>query len=309
MNQTNISSRRQSPDMSAFVSRLQLKGSLLFETAHRIGAERSLAVDAPDLPVLRTADGRPYIPGSSFKGAWRAYTEATLRAIQEQTGIDDNLACLSVSKPQRYDNHNPKPKRGYCLTQNDVKVMKQMDKYKKNRALLDKDLRALSCWACRVFGSSWLAAKLLVKDLPVDPDTFWRTEVRDGVGIDRDSGRAGDKLKYQFEVTPPPASFAVEIIAENASTAELGLAMLGLEAFRRGEILLGGAKSRGLGWCRLEPDWDSSSYIHEQNLLGYLLGQRDEASRQKWRMDEKLPRQWLDDFLAEIRQAKATEEE
>jgi CRISPR-associated RAMP protein (TIGR02581 family) len=245
------------PDMLTFSSRLHYKGNLLFTTAHRIGAERSLDVTAPDLPVLRTADGRPYIPGSSFKGAWRAYTEAILRTVQAQAQLGERLACDPLSHT---DN---------CLPQERVTEIKQ--RYQDDQPRLDETLRAESCWTCRVFGNGHLAAKVLIKDLNVQPKTFYRTEVRDGVAIDRDSGRAADGMLYGVETVPAGAVFTLEIMIENASPAELGLAMLGLLAFQRGEILLGGAKSRGLGWCELHPLWDQSDYVTPENLLAYAL--------------------------------------
>ncbi len=88
-------------DMSAFSSRFHYRGQLVFDSAHRIGAEQSLAADAPNLPILRTVDGRPYIPGSSFKGAWRAYTESILRTLQAQPGFASNLTCEPLAEEDR----------------------------------------------------------------------------------------------------------------------------------------------------------------------------------------------------------------
>jgi CRISPR-associated protein Csm3 len=245
------------PDMFAFTSRLHYRGRLVFTSAHRIGAERSLDVTAPDLPILRTIDGRPYIPGSSFKGAWRAYTEAILRTIQAQHNLGAKLAC------------DPLTEDGRCLPQKRVSDIKT--KHRDNQKLLDETLRADSCLTCRVFGNGHLAAKALIKDLMIQPESFYRTELRDGVAIDRDSGRAADGMKYQFETVPAGAAFDLEILVENASPAELGLALMGLLAFQRGEVLLGGAKSRGLGWCELQPNWDASEYVIPDNLLAYAL--------------------------------------
>lgn len=279
-----------SPDMVSFVSRLRLYAALSFDTAHRIGAERSLAVDKPDLPILVTIDGRPYIPGSSFKGAWRSYTEAVLRTLQAQADVKvKNLACLSVNKP--YDYKNDPPPLGRCLSQQDVADLKAALADKP--AQLDERLRQQSCWVCRVFGSGWLAAKLLVKDIMVQPDTFFRTEIRDGVAIDRDSARARDGMLYQFEAAPPGLKFDVEIVIENASPAELGLVWLGLEAFKRGDILLGGAKSRGLGWCSLRPDYEQSRYVQSDNLLAYLFQESDAFAL----TDQKV-KAWRDAFRA-----------
>ncbi|MCA9983402.1 MAG: hypothetical protein KDE59_03875, partial [Anaerolineales bacterium] len=88
-------------DFATFHSRLHFRGELVFSSAHRIGGERSNDVVGPNLPILRSVTGDPYVPGSSFKGAWRSYTEAVLRALQGQDGIiDRNLACQIVGKPR-----------------------------------------------------------------------------------------------------------------------------------------------------------------------------------------------------------------
>lgn len=258
------------PDMSRFTSRWHYRGYLVFNSAHRIGAARSLAVDLPDLPVLRTVGGQPYIPGSSFKGAWRSYTEAILRTWQEQPGMrETNLACLVVGKPVQRP--QPDPDQGRCLTQGEVTAYK---KTIAQPAELDRLLREKSCLTCRVFGNSWLAAKVLVKDFYLNENRTpaWQTEVRDGVAIDRDALRAADGQKYQFEAVASGVVFDAEIMVENASPEELGVVMLGLEAFARGDILLGGARSRGLGWCRLEHDWTQSRYVGAPDLFNYLLG-------------------------------------
>ncbi len=289
-------------DFSAFSSRLHFHGTLKFESGFRIGASRSTKVDEPDLPVLRDALGQPYIPGSSFKGAIRSYIEAILRTLQADEKVDDrNLACLSVGKPKDRDG---KDLSGLCLTQNEVKLLKDaaaakwadLDKLPPHlqtrlenlptppkeqapEARLDAALWDLSCWTCRVFGASWLASKVAIRDLPLVTDEItWPAETRDGVAIDRDSGRAADGMKYQFEALAAGAPFHLEILVENASDPELGLLWLGLSAFKRGEIQLGGARSRGLGWCKLTPDWAGSRYIDKTNLLDTLFAPQPPAS-------------------------------
>jgi CRISPR-associated protein Csm3 len=254
------------PDMHTFVSRLRYRGRLRFESGHRIGAERTLDVDAADLPILTTVDGQPYIPGSSFKGAWRSYTEAVLRTLQANGDRDGRLACIPITRDADDQQR--------CLPQSRVKQIKE--RYRDDQEKLDTALREESCWACRVFGNGHLAAKAMVKDIMIRPESFLHTQIRDGVAIDRDSGRAATGFKYQFETVPAGAVFDVEIMVENASAAELGVAMLGLRAFERGDVPLGGAKSRGLGWCQLEPDWEGSDYVTADNLLTYVL--RDKSA-------------------------------
>lgn len=238
-------------DMSRFTSRFDYAGTLTFTTAHRIGAAASADPTEPNLPLLRTADGRPYIPGSSFKGALRSYTEAVLRTF------DTALACNPLIDDER------------CLDKKQVRTIKQ------DPALTDvqKDqkLRDDSCLVCKVFGNSVIAAKVLIKDLMVVPESFHRVQVRDGVAIDRDTLAVGHG-PFQFETVPAGARFELTIAAENVDPGELGLLMIGLEAFRRGDIQLGGIKSRGLGWCELEHNWQQCAYADGDSLLDYLLG-------------------------------------
>lgn len=318
-----------SPDLSTFTSRLHLYGRLTFDSALRIGASRSGAVDEPDLPVLRTADGRPYIPGSSFKGALRTYIESVLRTLQARPDLSDrNLACLSVGKPQARPADDPTP--FLCLTQSEVSVLKEVAptnwhtstkipgalqtrladaahrrsevEQRDEKAVLDWTLRDLSCWTCRLFGSSWLASKVLIKDLMVHEETFYHTEIRDGVGIDRDSGRAADGAKYQFEVVPVGTTFRLDVLVENAPEAELGLLWLGINAFEQGQVLMGGAKSRGLGWSRLTLDWNTCRYVTADTLLDTLLppiegAQSDQSAQENLSAQ---PRQWVRAFFQAI---------
>jgi CRISPR-associated RAMP protein (TIGR02581 family) len=242
---TNSARSGAGPGMAGFASRLNLQGSLVLTTGLRLAAGRAEDVTAVDLPVVKGVDGRPYIPGSSFKGAWRAFTEQILRSVQEQPEVEDhNLACLSASKGEQ---RTPVDTEDLCLTTADVQDIKAS--YRGDPTGRDRELRERSCWTCRVFGAPWLASKILVRDLPVVEATFGHTEIRDGVAIDRDTGKVSGGRKYQFEAVPSGAEFATEILVENGSPAELGLAWLGLRAMERGMIALGGARSRGLGHC------------------------------------------------------------
>ena len=62
-------------------------------------------------------------------------------------------------------------------------------------------LLAETCWVSRLFGAPWLAARVQVADLPVDPTTWnGRYEVRDSIAIDRDTETARTALKHDYEV-------------------------------------------------------------------------------------------------------------
>lgn len=267
---TNKDKQQVGPGLARFDSRLELRGRLTLATGLRIGAGRSEDIAATGLPVVKTVDGQPYIPGSSFKGAWRAFIETVLRTVQAQPEVrDDNLACFSASKGrERSSEEEP----GRCLTASEVQDLKVA--HREDPTGLDRLLRERSCCTCRVFGAPWLASKVLVRDLPVVEGTFGRTEIRDGVAIDRDAGKVSGGRKYQFEAVPAGAEFEVEILVENGSDAELGLAWLGLRAMEQGMIGLGGARSRGLGRCRFVPNWERCRYVSSEGLISYLFEEK-----------------------------------
>ena len=244
-------------DFSIFESRLHIVGTLRLETALRIGAGGMGGAAEVDLPVVKDLADRPYIPGSSFKGAFRAHLEALLRAI------DPKLACTCTSKPQ-------KGKVPGCLTQEGVSRLKVQ--HADDPEKLGQELIASSCWACRVFGASWLASKVFIKDLFVADETwFGRYLERLGVAIDRDSETAGEGLLYDFEAVPAGTAFDFEMVVENATEAEQGLVLLGLREFENGRVPLGGGRSRGLGQVKLDTDWAHSEKVDKDSLRKYLV--------------------------------------
>jgi len=299
------------PDFRTFHSRLVIHGTLTLRAGLRIGAGRDTdARSGTDLPVVKLTDGSPYIPGSSFKGAWRAFTESLLRGVARP---GQNLACISVPRDETI------PQPDVCLTSAAVTRLKSVtpspatwktvvgDKRAaeiEGLKSLDEVIRQLSCRTCRLFGASWLAGKVWVKDLSLAAD--WRELVRptarDGVAIDRDKGTAADKKKYAYEVVPEGTPFNLEVIVQNSDEAELGLAWLGLTAFQRGMVSLGGARSRGLGWCELEIDWEQTRLIRPKSLVDELFPDREDAPR-VGALGEQGPRQavqWRDAFLQSI---------
>ena len=302
----------EAPDLRSFQRRLILRGTLKLRSGLRIGAGREPLLEVSELPVVKTADGYPYIPGASFKGAWRAATEALLRGLPDATFR--NLACLSVPR----DEKTVPPT--ICLTTTAVGQLKTTrpeawPSILGERATLvqdktlDEALRLLSCRTCRLFGAPWLAGKVLIKDLTLAPtwEELVQLQVRDGVAIDRDKGSAADKQKFAYEVVPADTPFDVEIVVGNASDAELGLAWLGLQAFQQGRIPLGGAVSRGLGWCSLKIDWEHSQWLTPENLLESLFSSEPDqlTGALNQRRGPKQAERWWHTFLQEIGMEKA----
>jgi CRISPR-associated RAMP protein (TIGR02581 family) len=247
-----------------FTSRISVTGKLTAETGLHIGVGgSSLDPAATDSRIIRDALGRPFIPGSSFKGALRAHLESILRAL----GRPEPSACDPLADPCIW------PKRqANKVNIEDIKAGAErdsQDKGRTNQAIYDSLLtRAIvkeSCTICKVFGSPWLASRVLIKDLFIDVGSYaGRLELRDGVGIDRDTGAARQGIKYDFEVVPALATFDLRIVIENPDPNAFGLLAVGLQELEGGRIAVGGKTTRGLGVVRL--------VIDEMEIIGGLNG-------------------------------------
>lgn len=239
-----------------FQSRLNLKGKVETQTSIRIGAGRSTAVVGSDLPVVRDAEGAPYIPGSSFKGVLRSYIESIIRSFTEEK----KFVC------------NPTNNDEQCIPREKMQILKEEQN---DQLILDN-----TCWVCQLFGSLWYASKLQIRDLYVEKDLwFGQYQHRDGVAIDRDTETAVGGHLYDFEVVPAGTPFDFHAIVDNADKWQLGMLYLGLSAFEKGALTIGGGSSRGLGAITLT--LDSADYIDNTKLLDYLT-EDYEGAEAKW---------------------------
>jgi CRISPR-associated RAMP protein (TIGR02581 family) len=256
-------------DFTRFHSRLRLLGTLRLETSLRIGAGRSDSLEGgADINVVKDASGAPYIPGSSFKGVLRSHVEALLRTINE------GYACLCVTEREHEDTGCPTTRDSKRLREQIEELQKKIQQKKAPPDAVERFYLDESCWACQVFGSPWLASKVMIRDLTVAGDWLGRYQHRDGVAIDRDTETASEHKLYSFEAVPAGTEFECEIILENATTEEQGMVLLGLKAFELGQVLLGGARSRGLGRVALTWNWEQCYEVDEADkvgLLDYLL--------------------------------------
>ena len=240
-----------------FQSRLNLKGEVETLTAIRIGAGRSTSPISSDLPVVRDAYNQPYIPGSSFKGVFRSYIESILRSLTNNKSV--------VCNPTNYDEQ--------CITRKEIKPLQEK---RDDQLILDK-----TCWVCQLFGSSWYASKLQIRDLHVDTDLwFGQYQQRDGVAIDRDTETAADGMLYDYEVVPAGVQFDFHAIVDNAEDWQLGMLYLGLSAFQNGDLTIGGGSSRGLGVIKLS--LDTEDYIDGKNLMAFLTDENYTADKADW---------------------------
>lgn len=264
-----------------FENRTTISAMLVMETPISIGSKTSLLPTGSDLPVIKTPDGIPFIPGSSLKGVIRAHTERLLRTLDAMGKKHEGerlWACDPLDEMNRWViarcREGCEGCKGNCCDKCHC-CKSCMVKLNQRNGILDdenftKELWSQSCIACRLFGSQWLASRVAFQDamLGNDNELLRLTEVRDGVGIDRDLGSARRGFKYDYEVVPGGARFDVRIVVENAEEWEVGLPLLSLKAMEQGELPVGGKTTRGLGWGKLIDL--KVQQIDKGTLLAYL---------------------------------------
>ena len=229
-------------------NRYVFNGSLVMRTALHIGGGK-VTLGSSDSPVVLTPEQKPYIPGSSFKGALRSTVE---KIVPNLPGFSScALIELSKDKLERLEGDREAMKK-ICPTirQSDV-ARRRRDEPGKAAEIQQETLDEL-CDTCLLFGSPYAAARLNVNDLYMPPEEWSGVlQIRDGVAIDRDTEKARDRLKYDFEVVPASATFDLEIVLENATKRDVQLLCVGLSEFVHGFGVVGGKRSRGLGVAEL----------------------------------------------------------
>lgn len=115
------------------------------------------------------------------------------------------------------------------------------------------------------------ASYVTIDDSVIEPSVS--TEIRDGVGIDREYGSAAYGIKFDREILPKGTKIGLRIAYDrplnNAGAAELRAA---LEALGRGDIRLGAAKTRGLGKVDLYGVWTVEQFdLHTRSGVLALL--------------------------------------
>lgn len=235
-------------------NRYQFTGRLVMKTALHIGGGRN-RLSSSDSPVVLTAEGIPFIPGSSFKGVLRSTVE---KLAPNLSNAFTSCGLFELEKQER-EEIEAKLKAGkpldepVCSTQIQKYFADELRDHPDNRPqIVDKALNGL-CSTCRLFGSPFAAALINVNDLYMpNEEKSDSIEMRDGVAIDRDSEKAKDHLKFDFEVVPSTSAFQLTITLENADPRDVQLVCVGLSEFVHGYGAIGGLRSRGLGACTLE---------------------------------------------------------
>lgn len=241
-----------------FHNRYIITGRLTAITALHIGAgEQSVRPATVDKQVIKDALGRPFIPGSSLKGAWRSFMERVLAAGHGRGhGVP---VCAATVNP--------------CLRQLSREEREALQRSDDPAQEIYNRL----CPVCRLFGNQYFGGKVFVQDLPVIEETwvgFYDT--RTGVGIDRDTRTRANRILYDFEAVPAGTQFAFTVVAENLEEEAWYNLLLGLRGLVAGDVFLGGLASRGLGRVALEGAVVTT--IASENLVDSLISGK-QASR------------------------------
>ncbi len=248
-----------------FTGKLELKSGM-----HIGGGQINLR--GTDSPVVLTPEGDPFIPGSSFKGVFRSTVEKLVSAIP-------NRSTCSLSA------------EGDCPTTKQEDFNNRRRECRWSETQLFEVLEEELCDTCKLFGSPFVASKVFFSDLYVEE---WAEAIqrRDGVAIDRDSERAVDRLKYDYEVVSVGSTFKMQIALENPNDSDLELVCVGLNEFVSGMGGIGGMRSRGLGNCQLiDLTAYESDLTDPDQLQRYLVGKK---------LEEKLTKvDDMTDFLEE----------
>lgn len=284
-----------------FRNRTWIRATLEMQTALAVGSRLSLDPVGTDMPVIKDPEGRPFIPGSSLKGVVRFQAERVLRALNRKPHLwacdpfDD--PCIPATRGD-VKRSGQKSKEDLWEEADHIAMKEKKEVQRKNMQhahspdeIFAESLMRHGCTACRLFGSPWLAGRVAFKDayLASGADLPVMTQIRDGVGIDRDLGAACSGVKYDFETVVPGVQFSIELVAENLEDWELGFLLIVLRPWKEGGIAIGGKSTRGPGWGVLK---EVRIYqVERNNLLNYLTtGQR--ASREEDELVEAFQRQW-----------------
>lgn len=265
--------------LDTFEGRLRLEGALVTRTALHIGAGGSGDTLGTDSPVVRTAAGAPYIPGSSLKGVLRSAAEALLRGGPFQGAKQRFWACNVITGR----------KEDLCVSHERVEALRKENAA--GRALAEA-VWAESCGVCRLFGSLALASRVRFADLPVRGEVPF-AELRNGVGIDRNRELAATGVLYDFEAVPPETPFHLRVTVDNPTDEEVGLLLYLFQELDAGHLTLGGKTSRGLG--RVGVTWEKieETRLETTNPFEDLLSSRDLLAR-----TEAAPPAGIEDHLA-----------
>jgi len=203
------------------------EGPLLVKSGH------ATAHGADMTPVLTYRNGQEqvFLPGSSLKGVFRSHLEKVIRTLNKPA------VCVPYDKT-------------FCGD----RLQRKKKNLRANEEIANWQAYQESCPACRLFGSTFFTGRLAIDDayldLPEGAIVEQYTEHRDGVAIDRFSGGAAGKAKFDMEVVRAGVTFSTELYLRNFENWQLGGLLLLVQDLEDALLRIGSGRSRGLGKVR-----------------------------------------------------------
>jgi CRISPR-associated RAMP protein (TIGR02581 family) len=239
--------------------RIEATGPLLVKSGHA-------TITGPDMtPVLTFRNGQRevYLPGSSLKGVLRSHLEKIGRTL------GNNVVCNPFARAQ--DHARLEQGQPVCPAYHEVACSDKFELREKGEItinsrkwqlgsggkekLSNQQVYAESCPICRLFGSTFYIGRVSIGDAYLVQGSQARpTEVRDGVGIDRLTGGAANRAKFELEVVASETVFETKILLRNFEIWQLGMLLLVAQDMADELIRVGSGRSRGLGAVRGQLD-------------------------------------------------------
>lgn len=204
---------------------------------------------APVVTFRSSSRPQPYIPGSSLKGVLRSHAERIARTLCWKPDEWRIGACNPfLTKGQETDWAS----QGSCGAKFEERKKRAKAVRSPTEELTTPVIYRDSCPACKVFGSTFLIGRLSVPDAYLTKDSTYRTERRDGVGIDRFTGGSSPNALFNMEVVTNATFETQQLRLVNFELWQLGWLAYVLRDLSEGLIGIGSGKSRGLGQVSAE---------------------------------------------------------
>src|SRR6202040_3455748 len=220
------------------IGKLILEGEMLCESGLHVGAGKgSLEIGGADNPVVKDAQGRPYVPGSSLRGRIRSL-------LEQATGmaVPSELVFISKRKGQEVRIHqSDRPDDEICIL------------FGRSPGRMEKvgggDIDGNFATPARIsFFDAPLVAESITAQMRENLDDEL-TEVKSENAIDRITSQANPRT---LERVPAGARFRTRLVMDVLCEEDAPLFLRVLEGLRLLEDdTLGGGGSRGSGRVRL----------------------------------------------------------
>ena len=215
---------------------VKFEGKVVNDEPLRVGAGRAAAIFEPvDLVVVKIYDPVrktyvPYIPGSSWKGVFRAHAVRVSRA--QGVAVCDGVpgaSCLEGNEFYEYERAG-------------------IDFRGKVELIMKGEVR--TCLLCLMFGAPSIYSHVMFKDsLPTNAFTLgYRTMT----AIDRRTGTVRRGALFTVEYVEPGCTFGFSMEAINLPNYAIGLLMKVVKDINLGVVRVGGLKTRGFGRVHFE---------------------------------------------------------